>query len=265
MDGGADGDGPSSGDSDGDGVVDSEDNCPDVANPPLASGMQTDTDSDTVGDACDCLPSDDDFDLNVLDESFNDEDVKGFDEVMFPLSGEWMVATLNTFYRQDNADGPGVSWAGPASYQRISLQTSVRALDTGDEGTFDARAIGVLVRAQDLAKSAGRAYICALDYENSTVFAATIDFLQSAIAADREETPVDFLPDPGGATLLALHARVVDNTLTCTVTNPSVTTQTRTASLALDDPFLETGSLGLVTVGVQGDFGFLKACSRDKP
>ena len=40
-------------DSDGDGVLDSVDNCPDVAN-----GDQADSDSDTVGDACDGCPDD---------------------------------------------------------------------------------------------------------------------------------------------------------------------------------------------------------------
>jgi hypothetical protein len=40
-------------DSDGDGVLDSVDNCPDVAN-----GDQADSDNDTVGDACDGCPDD---------------------------------------------------------------------------------------------------------------------------------------------------------------------------------------------------------------
>ena len=44
-------------DRDGDGVIDSEDNCADVANPD-----QADTDGDTIGDACDDSPGGDDSD-----------------------------------------------------------------------------------------------------------------------------------------------------------------------------------------------------------
>ncbi len=44
---------PASTDDDGDGVVNSEDNCPDVSNP-----NQTDTDDDDIGDVCDNCPQD---------------------------------------------------------------------------------------------------------------------------------------------------------------------------------------------------------------
>jgi hypothetical protein len=54
-----------SGDCDGDGVSDGEDNCPFVENPD-----QTDTDGDGFGDACDCFPADDTQSCNC--ESFAD-------------------------------------------------------------------------------------------------------------------------------------------------------------------------------------------------
>jgi|GEM_PF-254990 len=46
------------GDSDGDGIEDSQDNCPILFNPirPLDNGKQADTDGDGVGDACDLCP-----------------------------------------------------------------------------------------------------------------------------------------------------------------------------------------------------------------
>jgi large repetitive protein len=47
-------------DSDGDGIPDTEDNCPTVFNPirPMDNGVQPDTDNDGVGDACDPCPLD---------------------------------------------------------------------------------------------------------------------------------------------------------------------------------------------------------------
>jgi large repetitive protein len=47
-------------DSDGDGIADASDNCPNVFNParPLDNGMQPDVDTDNVGDACDVCPLD---------------------------------------------------------------------------------------------------------------------------------------------------------------------------------------------------------------
>ncbi len=50
--------GIASGDKDGDGVADAEDNCPDVFNPKrsMSDNLQADTDSDGKGDACDPCP-----------------------------------------------------------------------------------------------------------------------------------------------------------------------------------------------------------------
>jgi cytosine/adenosine deaminase-related metal-dependent hydrolase len=52
------GGGPAAGDSDGDGIADSSDNCPKVFNPirPLDNGVQPDSDGDGLGDACDPMP-----------------------------------------------------------------------------------------------------------------------------------------------------------------------------------------------------------------
>jgi len=50
---------PVSGDSDGDGVADTQDNCPTVFNPPsLPGGQQSDRDGDGIGDVCDVCPLD---------------------------------------------------------------------------------------------------------------------------------------------------------------------------------------------------------------
>lgn len=53
---------PSANDQDGDGIVDSRDNCPTVFNPvrPMDHGRQPDADGDGIGDACDPCPLDPD-------------------------------------------------------------------------------------------------------------------------------------------------------------------------------------------------------------
>ena len=50
--------GPTATDTDGDGIVDEEDNCPDIFNPirPVDNGRQADSDGDEIGDACDKCP-----------------------------------------------------------------------------------------------------------------------------------------------------------------------------------------------------------------
>jgi hypothetical protein len=49
-----------SGDQDGDGIPDGQDNCPTVFNPvrPMDNGVQPDSDGDGMGDACDPCPFD---------------------------------------------------------------------------------------------------------------------------------------------------------------------------------------------------------------
>src|SRR5690606_2400703 len=50
--------GPRDGDRDGDGILDGDDNCPNVFNPirPMDMGVQPDFDADGFGDACDPCP-----------------------------------------------------------------------------------------------------------------------------------------------------------------------------------------------------------------
>ena len=50
--------GPTAADTDGDGIADEEDNCPDIFNPirPVDNGKQADSDGDGIGDACDKCP-----------------------------------------------------------------------------------------------------------------------------------------------------------------------------------------------------------------
>jgi large repetitive protein len=52
--------GPATGDQDGDGIPDAQDNCPTVFNPirPMDNGVQPDSDGDGQGDACDPCPLD---------------------------------------------------------------------------------------------------------------------------------------------------------------------------------------------------------------
>ncbi len=70
--------GRQSGDEDGDGIGDSEDNCPTVFNPirPIDGGVQPDADGDGLGDLCDETPLEQDLDGDNVD---NDDDNCPFD------------------------------------------------------------------------------------------------------------------------------------------------------------------------------------------
>lgn len=69
---------PTSDDSDGDGIANAKDNCPNVFNPvrPLDDGKQEDTDGDGLGDACDPCPSDKDS-VGCMAEKYFDRDGDG--------------------------------------------------------------------------------------------------------------------------------------------------------------------------------------------
>jgi hypothetical protein len=70
---------PISNDKDGDGVVDSADNCPDVFNAirPLDNGKQQDFDGDTIGDECDVCPFDANNSACTYNWDSNDIDCDG--------------------------------------------------------------------------------------------------------------------------------------------------------------------------------------------
>ncbi len=71
------------GDRDGDGIVNDDDNCPDVFNPvrPLDNGVQADNDGDEVGDVCDPCPLDPDTSMcTETDPDDRDRDGTANDE-----------------------------------------------------------------------------------------------------------------------------------------------------------------------------------------
>lgn len=95
-------------DTDGDGVFDASDNCPEVPNNSLGAGFQTDSDGDGVGDACD----DDDDNDGIFDSvdtlpltaSFHFDDGTGTDGVLIAETG-----TAELLYLRDARDpGDGV-------------------------------------------------------------------------------------------------------------------------------------------------------------
>lgn len=148
-------------DSDGDGVADRNDNCPDTANPD-----QTDSDNDGVGDECDNCPEtenpeQDDTDRDGVGDVCEEEDVSP-DEVLtdtgFLCEGactdicdreefacEWISETEREITRVNVDPGVTIStaemkdairndnWAGPDSYCRNTDGTCVVSSECGNE------------------------------------------------------------------------------------------------------------------------------------
>ena len=132
-------------DSDGDGVVNSDDNCPSISNP-----LQTDTDGDDVGDDCDVCEGDDatgdaDGDLYCADEDCDDGDdsvypaatelcdgqlndcdgLLGVDEVDVDLDG-YVICALDT-------DG----WDGTLKHNLVTENKETRQLVDKNDGKVE--------------------------------------------------------------------------------------------------------------------------------
>lgn len=94
--------GPTDDDTDGDGIEDGDDNCPDIFNPirPVDGGKQADSDGDGVGDACDPCPlAKDTDDCDAVNPSDKDGDgiINALDNCPFDKNPD-----------QADADGNGI-------------------------------------------------------------------------------------------------------------------------------------------------------------
>jgi hypothetical protein len=94
--------GPTNDDTDGDGIEDEDDNCPDIFNPirPVDGGKQADSDGDGVGDACDPCPlAKNTDDCSVVNPSDKDGDgiINALDNCPFDKNPE-----------QTDSDGNGI-------------------------------------------------------------------------------------------------------------------------------------------------------------
>lgn len=127
-------DGIKSGDKDGDGVEDGEDNCPTVFNPirPMDGNAQADSDSDGIGDACDkcpledgesCTPpSSEDFDGDgVLNDVDNCPDTANPDQLDADKDGKGAACDLQSNGSSCD-DTPNPDSACPSTFTIVQLR-----------------------------------------------------------------------------------------------------------------------------------------------
>jgi hypothetical protein len=135
-------------DTDGDGVPDETDNCPDVANPD-----QADTDGDGVGDACDEPPPTDTDGDGVPDETDNCDDVANPDQADADgdgvgdacddeLLGLMLGSFDSPFLRGDSNSDLTVNVSDPVSTFNYLFLEGTRAYcldaaDANDDGTVN--------------------------------------------------------------------------------------------------------------------------------
>ena len=128
---------------DGDSIVDAEDNCPRLANPD-----QDDSDSDTIGSACDCDPDDGELAAYRIVEDDLAAD-RGLLEVPNGFAaGNWSFAT--SAYRQTrlvNNSSDASLFNADHAIANVMIEAVSASTEFADFGTDDLRQIVFLARA----------------------------------------------------------------------------------------------------------------------
>jgi hypothetical protein len=248
-------------DSDCDGVPNVKDNCPSVYNP-----TQSDADKDSVGDVCDCAPTDAQFSESVVE-------IDGFKSpVAFtPIESAADWELVSGVYQQGVSDGVHRSVHSTADGKGYLATVRVRASATGDDKlvspTNNISLLGVAVRTSGLAAGAGSSYYCGVDFANSRLLLAkTVGGDLGAGKLTLFPNPTDPYGEPGmkisGGVQLKLAYRVTlraeGTSLTCQVMLPDLSLVEFTDT----DADLTTGGLALVAVGAVGYFEAVKVCAH---
>jgi hypothetical protein len=181
---------PAPTDSDGDGVVDTSDNCPTMANanqrdhdadghgdvcdkcPHLASATDPDGDGDGVGDACDPRPMMA-GDQRVLFEGFYDAtSIMGWSE---GGNGNWSVANGVLTQSSNNASTTTNTLGPPGSIARAAVTAGVHVISLGNnQSNFDTPHVSVSAGV-----GSNQSYWCSVVDEGNSdkVYATTINGL----------------------------------------------------------------------------------------
>ena len=247
-------------DPDLDRIATPQDNCPQTFNP-----LQTDTDGDGLGDACDCDPNDTTFQLTRF-QQIQFSDPAPF--VPVEQASNWVVS--EPAYLQADRDGLNRSLKTDELYKDYRSDVQVTFVSQGDDGltlTEDYSMAGIIARASTATATTGNAYYCALDIRRQRVL------LGKTSGADLANNQivlfaVDAVSDPGVAVNpldpivtnepYALSFKIVGDQLTC-----RAQLKTTTVEFIKTDTTLQgaTGGFGLFTAGSSAVFGIVKVCA----
>lgn len=250
-------------DKDGDGVNDTEDNCPDVANK-----SQQDADKDQVGDLCDCAPTDNVFAKTLLK-------VTDFtDTTLFTAiesDANWSIVKQGTqgLLRQASTDGlqrTKSSVAGTTSYLATATLLFRQGGDDGLSVPSDNISMaGIILRGDKMAAASGDGYYCGVDLVNWRIAIGRTS--GSDLADGNLHLFSDPFSNPGKSITQGVQInqpykvefRVVGDQLNCEVVladNSRITTSTTDATLT-------SGQMALFTVGAAADYETVTICGTE--
>jgi|GEM_PF-5408609 hypothetical protein len=250
-------------DKDGDGILDADDNCPDVSNT-----SQQDADKDKVGDLCDCAPTDETFSKTLLK-------VSDFDDAALFTAVEsgsnWSIVTQGSqgLLRQGSADGLQRSKATTATMTSYLATATLLFRQSGNDGlsipTDNISMAGILVRGGKLAEGTGDGYYCGVDLANWRIAIGRTS--GSDLADGTLNLVADPFSDPGKSISQGVQInqpykiefRVVGDQLNCEVVladNSRITT-------SATDSTLTSGEMALFTVGAAADYETVTICGNE--
>ena len=249
-------------DKDGDGKVNSLDNCPSTYNP-----GQSDADGDKVGDVCDCAP----YNRYVAHTTF---EIGSFSSPVpftpVDQASDWqLVSGVYIQHSQDKVRRAAHNVFTGLSNAMALVKLQLRG--QGDDGlTTPAKPVsmaGLILRSSKLAPGAGNGYYCGLDIRNGRLVIGETtgnDLGQGKLPL---HTDPDNASDPPGRKIsngvqlnrpYTIMFEVRGDELICQVL---LTDNVTTVETKLTDTTLTTGGMALFTVGASARFDTVKLCT----
>jgi hypothetical protein len=240
-------------DADGDGVADSQDNCPELAN-----DDQLDTDSDSIGDACDCDPNDAAVAATLVVVDSLDADralVSGAEGFATTSWGHTSGRLAQTRLVDDATDA--VFFNLPATLADVRVELTAASTEIADFGADDLRQLFIVARASSTADDFA-AEACGIEVVEGLSPTQKTSVLSLGGSPAAVDSTVRQRTDRALVTENEDFSVVLDirnNTVTCSVTLGGNDTTTATGTTSLP-----AGAVGLFTRETRASFSNLKIC-----